>query len=160
MPSTNGLALAHKWANEPNFIAPVILDPVIDVDHQDKWLILKCESHTSPKFSYSVLLDTTSVFFYLGPLQTSLEGTIFSALLKDLEELQDQGFWLTEAGQPLRAKALTKKLQNKVFQPMTYRLAETRKFSTLMEPVKVSLRTVSCREERALRIHRESGYSW
>ena len=88
-------------------------------------------------------MDSTSQFFSLAPLLTSLENTIFMPMIKDLEELQDQKFWETAQGLPLRAKALTSKLRTKVFQSMTMRIAETRNFSTSMEPGEVSVRTES-----------------
>ena len=67
VPTTNSLALAHKWIGEDNFIAPALLDPVLDVDHQHKWVVLKCQAHTAQKFIYSVLMDSTSQFFSLTP---------------------------------------------------------------------------------------------
>jgi hypothetical protein len=104
VPTTNSLALAHKWVGEENYLAPALLDTVLDVDHQDKWIVLKCQSYTAEKFIYSILMDSTSQFFSLAPLLTSLENTIFMPMIKDLEELQDQKFWEIAQGLPLRAK--------------------------------------------------------
>jgi hypothetical protein len=102
-----------------------------------------CKTETKEKMSYNILLDSTSQPFGLAPLLSSWEGTIYSTLVKELEELQDQGFWQSKDGAGLRAQSLSSKLRNKVFSPMRMRLAESRNFNTSMEPNEVSRRTES-----------------
>ncbi|CAA9336781.1 hypothetical protein AVDCRST_MAG94-2149, partial [uncultured Leptolyngbya sp.] len=69
------------------------------------------ESTTESKFKYTLLMDCTSQHFSIVPFLASIVNTMFESMKDEIETQQGLMLWTTKDGHPLRAKALTARLQ-------------------------------------------------
>lgn len=142
VPSSSHLVIAHRWTGSHLYSPLTPEERIVDVDHHEKYLVVKIESTTENKFKYRVLIDCTSHAFSIEPFVNSIVNTLFESMKQETEKQWDEKYWTTKDGLPLRAKALATKLRN-LMHVIDMKVVQNSNLSLRMRGTEVSRETES-----------------
>ncbi len=142
VPTSSSLVVSHRFVDSDEFWPITPEEKIVGVDHEDKYLVIKIQSTTGSEFKYSVLLDCTCQHFSIVPFLNSINNTLFEAMKADIEKQQDMKQWTSKDGFPLRAKALSARLQS-LLHSIELQVLKNANRETVMRGSEVSRRAVS-----------------
>ena len=91
---------------------PILTDECIkDVVHfKDNILYIHRETMDADPYSFTIALDNNTLPFTMVPFLSSLEGSSYELLMKEIMADIDKKLWVTKDGLPLQARSIASKL--------------------------------------------------
>ena len=103
---TENVNFIMKFSTVPHALPISVDERIKDVLHfKDNILHIHCKTtiHADP-YSFTIVLDNSTSPFRVVPFLSSLEGSSYEPLMKEIEADMDKQSWVTKDGLPLRAR--------------------------------------------------------
>jgi hypothetical protein len=86
VPLSSILVVTHRFVGSDEYMPITPEEKIIEVDHKDKYMVIKIESTTESKFKYTVVMDCTSQHFSIVPFLNSIEKTMFESMKDEIKK--------------------------------------------------------------------------
>ena len=85
-PLSCNLVITHRFVGSDDYMPITPEEKIIEVDYDDKFVVIKIESTTESKFEYTILMDCTSQHFSIVPFLNNIMNTMFESMKVEIEK--------------------------------------------------------------------------
>ena len=138
VPMTDNVNFVMKFRAGPHAL-PISVDERIQevAYYKGNTVHIHCETTDAEPYSFTVVVDNTMSPFFVVPFLTSLQGSSYMPLIKEVESKIDRQVWTTKEGLPLRAHSVASKVRN-LIHSMAKMAAASKAVTSALMPLDLS----------------------